>query len=92
MTSLINSSIRIPAFVLGLTLALTAAVTTSAPAHAKNGKDYFSQTYRTNQPLHGFEGRVGDYYCSYHRVPVHKIDPKTGRMKVVAWELRQHCY
>jgi hypothetical protein len=40
--------------------------------------------------MHGYEGRAGDYYCSYVRIPVHKMI--NGRMKVVAWTLQQHCY
>lgn len=74
-----------------LILALTAGVISAAPAEAGGrGKEYFSQTYVTKQPLHGFEGRAGDYYCSYVRIPVHKLI--NGRMKVVAWTLQQHCY
>ncbi len=73
-----------------LILALTAVVA-AAPAEAGGrGKEYFSQTYVTKQPLHGYEGRAGDYYCSYVRIPVHKTI--NGRMKVVAWTLQQHCY
>lgn len=76
-----------------LTLALAASATlvagTSAEAGGR-GKEYFSQTYRTDKPVHGYEGRAGDYYCSYIRKPVHKII--NGRMKVVGWELEQHCY
>jgi hypothetical protein len=74
-----------------LILALTAGVFGALPAEAGGrGKEYFSQNYVTKQPLHGYEGRAGDYYCSYVRIPVHKMI--NGRMKVVAWTLQQHCY
>jgi hypothetical protein len=78
---------------LALTVALATGVTLMAPGSAEaggRGKEYFSQTYVTKQPLHGYEGRAGDYYCSYVRIPVHKVI--NGRMKVVAWTLQQHCY
>lgn len=74
-----------------LILALTAGVFGALPAEAGGrGKEYFSQTYVSQKPMHGFEGRAGDYYCSYVRIPVHKMI--NGRMKVVAWTLQQHCY
>ena len=79
------------ALALAVAFGCAAAVVASGAAEAKKGKEFYSETYRTKKPLHGFEGRVGDYYCSYHRVPVHKVN-KQGRMKVVGWELRQHCY
>jgi hypothetical protein len=70
-----------------------AAFAFAAPAEAGGrGKEFYSQTYVSDRPLHGFEGRApyGDYYCSYVRVPVHKMI--NGRMKVVAWTLTQNCY
>ncbi len=87
-----TTTIRTIALGLALAASATLPLLSSTPAEAKKGKEYYSQTYTSKKPLHGYEGRVGDYYCSYQRVPVHKINPKTGRMKVVAWELRQHCY
>jgi hypothetical protein len=73
-----------------LILALTAGVLAAAPAEAGGrAKEFYSQTYVTGKPLHGFEGRAGDYYCSYVRIPIHKIIG--GRMKVVAWTLEQRC-
>ena len=46
------------------TLAIAAAVvsvTTMAQtsAHARGGKEYYSQTYQFKQPMKGVEGRVG---------------------------------
>lgn len=74
-----------------LILTLTAGIAGTVPAEAGGrGKEYYSQTYVTGRPLHGYEGRAGDYYCSYVRIPVHKMI--NGRMKVVAWTLEQHCY
>ena len=44
-----------------LVLALAAGALAAAPAEAGGrGKEYFSQTYVTNKPLHGYEGRAGD--------------------------------
>lgn len=75
-----------------LAMAAIAPMLTASPAEAGGrGREYFSQTYTFDKPMHGYEGRSGDYYCSYIRKPVHKIDAN-GRMKVVAWELEQHCY
>ncbi|MGE5267848.1 MAG: hypothetical protein ACM3L9_10830 [Deltaproteobacteria bacterium] len=74
-----------------LILALAAGAIAAAPAEAGGrAKEYFSQTYVLDKPLHGYEGRAGDYYCSYIRIPIHKF--VGGRMKVVAWTLQQHCY
>ena len=74
-----------------LILALGAGVIAAAPAEAGGrAKEYFSHTYVTGKPMHGYEGRAGDFYCSYVRIPVHKLIG--GRMKVVAWTLQQHCY
>jgi hypothetical protein len=73
-----------------LILTLAAGVMAAMPAEAGGrGKEYYSQTYILDRPLHGYEGRAGDYYCSYVRIPVHKMID--GRMKVVAWTLEQHC-
>jgi hypothetical protein len=82
----------IKAFAAGtvLTLAALSPVFSADVAEAGTSKRFLEQTYRLDKPLHGYEGRAGDYYCSYIRVPVHKIDAN-GRMKVVAWELRQTC-
>ncbi len=78
------------ALALTLALATGATLVSGQAAHAGAGKDYYSQSYFTKKAMHGFEGRAGDYYCSYIRKPVHKI--VNGRMKVVGWELQQHCY
>ena len=74
-----------------LILALAAGVIGAVPAEAgSRSKEFFAQTYVMQKPMHGFEGRAGDYYCSYVRIPVHKMI--NGRMKVVSWTLQQHCY
>lgn len=85
---------QIKTFALGTFLAaatLAPVLTVTTAEAGGRGKEFFSQTYRTAKPLHGFEGRAGDYYCSYIRVPISKPDAN-GRLKVVAWELQQHCY
>jgi hypothetical protein len=85
-----NANIKLLA--LGTAFALTAALSVCpAAAGGKGGKSYYSQTYNLSKPLHGYEGRAGDYYCSYVRTPVHTTDA-VGRLKVTAWTLEQHCY
>jgi hypothetical protein len=88
-TDMTNANIKLLA--LCSAFAITAALSV-CPAEAGNGgKGYYSQTYTLSQPLHGYEGRAGNYYCSYVRTPVHTTDAN-GRMKVAAWTLEQHCY
>lgn len=78
------------------TLALFAAVATFAAvngdnAHARGGKEYFSQTYQFSKPMTGVEGRVGAYYCSHRTQPIYKTLPN-GKRVIVGHELFQHCY
>ena len=41
-----------------------------APAAlAKGGKDFYVQDYQFDRPMSGYEGRAGNYYCSYQRLP-----------------------
>jgi len=64
---------------------------TSTDAEARGGKEYFSQDYKFDRPMHGYEGRQGNYYCSYQRIP-NNVLGRDGRYKVKGWTLRQHCY
>lgn len=68
-----------------------AGALTSTDAQARGGKEYFSQDYQFDRPMHGFEGRQGSYYCSYQRIP-NTVCDRNGRCKVKGWTLRQHCY
>jgi hypothetical protein len=70
---------------------VVAGALTSTDAQARGGKEYFSQDYQFDRPMHGFEGRQGNYYCSYQRIP-NTVCDRNGRCKVKGWTLRQHCY
>ena len=64
---------------------------TSTDAEARGGKEYFSQDYKFDRLVYGYEGRQGNYYCSYQRIP-NNVRGRDGRYKVKGWTLRQHCY
>jgi hypothetical protein len=79
--------------------ALAAALFASALAPAASarggGKDYYVQDYQSDQPMNGYEGRAGDYYCSYQRLPNRVCTTDSNgneKCKVQGWTLRQHCY
>jgi hypothetical protein len=67
-----------------------------APAAlAKGGKEFYVQDYQFDRPMSGYDGRAGNYYCSYQRLPnrVCTVDASGNeRCKVQGWTLRQHCY
>lgn len=75
-------------FALAAALPLLASVPAEA---AGKGKDYYSETYTFKKPMNGYEGRAGDYYCSYIKTPVRKCDSNGNNCKVVAWQLEQRC-
>jgi hypothetical protein len=69
-------------------------MSTSADARGR-GKEFYSQDYQVDGPVKGFEGRSGDYYCSYQRLPnrVCAYDANGNEhCKIKGWTLRQHCY
>jgi hypothetical protein len=75
------------------TFAIAAAfvsVLSLSQAHARGGKEYFSQTYQFKQPMKGVEGRQGNFYCSYRNQPIYK--EVNGKKVIVGHELFQHCY
>lgn len=79
------------AVALGSILAAAAA----PAAFAKGGKDFYSQDYQFNQPMKGYEGQAGNYYCSYQRLPNRVCTTDSSgneRCKVQGWTLRQYCY
>jgi hypothetical protein len=75
--------------------ALAAALFASAAYARGGGKDYYVQDYQFDQPTNGYEGRAGDYYCSYQRLPNRVCTTDSNgneKCKVKGWTLRQHCY
>jgi len=75
--------------------ALAVAGTLSTGALAKGGKEFYVQDYQFDQPMKGYEGQAGNYYCSYQRLPnrVCSVDSSGNeRCKIKGWTLRQHCY
>ena len=72
-------------------------VAAAAPAAlAKGGgKEFYSQDYQFNQPMKGYEGQAGNYYCSYQRLPNRVCSTDSNgneRCKIQGWTLRQYCY
>ena len=63
----------------------------SVSTHAGGKKEFYSETYRFDKATDGYEGRAGDYYCSYIKTPVRKCDKNGRNCKVVAWNLEQRC-
>lgn len=65
-------------------------------AFAKGGgKEFYSQDYQFNQPMKGYEGQAGNYYCSYQRLPNRVCSTSSNgneRCRVQGWTLRQYCY
>lgn len=67
----------------------------SAAAFARGGKEYFVQDYQFDQPMSGYEGKAGNYYCSYQRLPNRVCTTDSNgneHCKIKGWTLRQHCY
>lgn len=60
----------------------------SDDAHARRGKEHFSQAYQFDRPMDGYHGFSGAYHCSYVRTP--KQVCRNGTCKRV-WELLQTC-
>jgi hypothetical protein len=72
-----------------------AGMLSTTAAEARGGKEFFSQDYQFDQPMHGFQGQQGNYYCSYQRLPnrVCTYDASGNETcKVKGWTLRQYCY
>ncbi|MCC7253928.1 hypothetical protein [Hyphomicrobium sp.] len=76
-------------------LAALAAVAALAPlasggdAHARGGKEFFSNTYQFDRPMNGYQGFSGAYHCSYIKTPK-TVCNKAGQCKRI-WELLQTC-
>jgi hypothetical protein len=72
-----------------------AGMLTSTGAEARGGKQFYSEDYQFDQPMKGYEGQAGNYYCSYQRLPnrVCSVDANGNeRCEVKGWTLRQYCY
>lgn len=81
------------AFAIAATAGLFAGIGAD-DAEAKSGRQYHVQEYKTDKPLHGYEGMAtGGYFCSYVRIPNRKCTYSGGRevCKVKGWILRQEC-
>ncbi len=85
--------------IISLSLAMFSVVVVpvifSTDADAKGSKRRLTQDTQLDAPLHGFSGRVGDYYCSYIRIPnrICTLSSNGNRTcKVKGWTLRQTCY
>jgi hypothetical protein len=82
-----------PVVIAGLT---TAIVLLSDQAEARRGKGYYSQQYKFDRPLRGYEGWVfPGYYCTYKRYPrrvCHYDKRGRERCRIAGWTLEQICY
>ena len=87
-----HASLKTIAFALALGATALANVIGSTTAEAGGkGKEFFSEVYTFDRATNGYEGRAGDYYCSYIKTPVRKCDTSGSNCRVVAWQLQQHC-
>jgi len=76
-------------------LAVVSACALSQASLARGGKEFFSQDYRFDRATSGYEGRAGNYYCSYQRHPnrICATDSRGNeKCQVKGWTLRQYCY
>src|SRR5690606_21839179 len=82
--------------VIALACAAPVIAVTSADAQARRGvKPYYSESYETPGPQHGYEGYVApNYYCSYKRFPNRECTTSSSgkrSCRVVSWRLEQTC-
>lgn len=77
-----------------IAIAVAAIGAFSTAALAGGDKEYFTQDYKFNKPMHGYSGHAGNYYCDYQRYPERKCVVIGGveKCKIVGWTLREHCY
>jgi len=76
-------------------LAAVCGCSLAQAAFARGAKEFFSQDYQFEKPMNGYEGRAGNYYCSYQRQPNRACATDSrGNQKcqVKGWTLRQYCY
>ena len=82
--SILNTALALAAVLVPLSM------TASAEAGGR-GKDYFVQDYQFKQPMNGFSGHQGNYYCDFMKLPNRKCDANGNNCKIVSWTLRQTC-
>jgi hypothetical protein len=75
-----------------LPIAIAALVSLTAGAQARGGKEHFVQDYTFKQPMNGFSGRQGNYYCDFVKLPNRQCDVSGNNCRIVSWTLRQTCY
>lgn len=89
----IFKSITAAVFSIVVVSAVTLTISVT-PADAR-GRTFYSQDYKFDKPMHGFDGRAaGGYYCSYQRLPNRICSVVNGeeKCKIKGWTLRQYCY
>lgn len=79
-----NAALALAAVLVPLTLV--------SGAEARGGKEHFVQDYTFKQPMNGFSGRQGNYYCDYVKLPNRQCDANGNNCKIISWTLRQTCY
>jgi hypothetical protein len=83
-------SIRNATLVLAAILAPLSMIATAEAGG--RGKEHFVQDYTFKQPMNGFSGHQGNYYCDFVKLPQRRCDANGNNCKIVAWTLRQTCY
>lgn len=85
---------------VGLALALTGAMATTAEAQRRGGSssEYYEWQSEHRGPVRGFSGWVPggrrSLYCDYIRVPNRECTETASgkrRCRVTSWTLTQHC-
>lgn len=84
-----TNTLRFTAFAALAAVAALAPLTLAGSAQAKGGKEYFSETYRFDRAMNGYEGFSGAYHCSYVKTPK-TVCNAAGQCKRI-WELLQTC-
>lgn len=87
------TALKSAAVALAIIAAAAVSLVASTAAEARGGKPVYSQDYNVNEPLHGYSGHKGAFYCDYERIPkrVCKIVGGKEKCKVKGWTLRQTC-
>lgn len=82
------------------TFALAAAIaavagaslaTADSASAGGRGRQLYLETYTFKEPVHGYSGHSGNYYCDYQRLPQRKCDASGQNCKIVAWTLQEIC-
>lgn len=87
------TTLKTVAFGVAFAGTVSVGLLASTDAEARGGKPVYSQDYSVEEPLHGYSGHKGAFYCDYERIPKRvckKVGGKT-KCKVKGWTLRQTC-